>query len=256
MELSLCNKPIRECNFGVFASSDFTEENIKTEVTLDHLKEALIENEDYIPCHNCMEYKRQQWGVPWLEKIHVKGPLEAGQAVHLFQKYFIDKKRKLKLASYPNGALTIPIIRARLRHWERKEGFVPDIILIDYADLLVPTIKQDFRHQQNDIWKNLRRLSQEVRGGIEPTVVTATQADALSYDQELLTLKNYSEDKRKFAHTTGFYGLNQDPQGREKKIGIMRINELSLREGDSSIDNVVTILQNIKRGLPYVTSYF
>jgi len=122
--------------------------------------------------------------------------------------------------------------------------------------LLVPDVRMEFRHQQNEIWKALRGLSQERRKGIQPLIITATQADANSYDRDLLRLKNFSEDKRKYSHVTAMYGLNQDPHGREKKIGIMRINELVLREGAFDDNRVVYILQNLKRGQPYLGSYF
>ena len=125
------------------------------------------------------------------------------------------------------------------------------MIVIDYADLLVGEAK-DFRHLQNEIWKDLRRLSQE-KG--QPLVITATQADAKSYDADKLKLTNFSEDKRKYAHVTAFYGLNQDKFGREKQIGILRINELLLREGDFGVGNQVFILQNLGRGKAFLGSY-
>ena len=53
---------------------------------------------------------------------------------------------------------------------------------------------------------------------MKPLVVTATQADANSYDRTSLKMSNFSEDKRKLAHVTAMYGLNQDPAGREKGI--------------------------------------
>jgi hypothetical protein len=46
----------------------------------------------------------------------------------------------------------------------------------------------------------------------------------------LLTRTNFSEDKRKFAHVTGFFGLNATVE--EKKLGITRLNWLVLREED------------------------
>ena len=61
--------------------------------------------------------------------------------------------------------------------WEKQDGFVPDLIVVDYADLIVPESRGEFRHQQNEIWKGLRRLSQE-KG--EPLVITASQSDAKS----------------------------------------------------------------------------
>ena len=66
----------------------------------------------------------------------------------------------------------------------------------------------------------------------------------------------FKKDKRKYAHVTACYGLNQDPKDREKRLGIMRINEIVIREGDFSNAHEVTILQNLKRGRPFLSSFW
>jgi len=86
-------------------------------------------------------------------------------------------------------------------------------------------------------------------------MVTATQADAASYRTGRLSLSNFSEDKRKCGHVTAMYGLNQDPGGREKKLGILRINELVVREGEFSVDNEVRVVQDLRIGRPYLESF-
>ena len=140
-------------------------------------------------------------GCVYLKKIDVGSePLGAQQAKSLFKKYFVDKKSRIKLSTHANGTLTIGKIKSILQKWKR-EGFIPDLILIDYADLIVSNTKVDVRHQIDGIWKQLRGLSQEYNC----LIVSPTQADAKSYETDLLTLKNFSEDKRKFAHVTAMY---------------------------------------------------
>jgi replicative DNA helicase len=119
-----------------------------------------------------------------------------------------------------------------------KHGWIPDVIVIDYADILAPetgTSGLDFRHQTNETWKALRRLSQDYHC----LVITATQSDARSYDGKLLTMSNFSEDKRKLSHVTGVVGLNQSPE--EKKNGIYRLNWVVLREGVYLEQNCITV---------------
>jgi hypothetical protein len=142
------------------------------------------------------------------------------------------------------------MIRSKLSIWAR-EGFVPDVIVIDYADILTTETQMEERHKQNKIWKQLRSLSQEGHC----LVVTATQADAKSYESGLLHMKNFSEDKRKYGHVTAMYGLNQDKDGREKNIGLMRINEIVLREGDYNTSKTITVLHNLRRGRPFLGSF-
>jgi hypothetical protein len=141
-------------------------------------------------------------------------------------------------------------MESRLKLWE-KEGFRPGVIVLDYADYLVSNDYKEFRHQQNDVWRRLRGLSQQ--GYL---VITVTQADAQAFDSKTLKRKNFSEDRRKFDHPTAFFGINTDPQGVEKQLGIVRLNELALREGYFDSIRQVAILQNLTIGRPFIGSYW
>jgi hypothetical protein len=160
---------------------------------------------------------------------------------------------QLRLATYPNESLSVQEIKSLLDRWERQDQFVPDVIVIDYADILAPDpdiSRQDHRHQQGKIWQRLRNLSQEKHC----LVATATQAAASSYERELIRLSDFSEDKRKYAHVTAMYGLNQTPN--EKSVGVMRINKLVVRDSDFNPNRPVTILQRLQMGRPFLRSYF
>ena len=126
------------------------------------------------------------------------------------------------------------------------------VLILAFAGCKTAEVKTEFRHQQDNIWKGLRNLSDERHC----LLVTATQADARGYDQDLLRLSNFSEDKRKNSHVTAMYGLNQDTKDREKRLGIPRINEIVIREGDFSNNNIVYVLQNLKRGRPFLGSFW
>jgi hypothetical protein len=249
-----CTKEERECDFGIFESK--SDLQIRKEITIDELKEAYEYAPDYKPCYNCKEYTVKQFGTPWIKRVFVKDPLSGKRASKAFYEYFVKNKRSLMLSTHANGTLSTAKMDTIMNTWEKKNKFIPRVIILDYADLMVCKDKVEFRHQQNQIWKDLRGLSQKYRGGHLPLVITVTQADANSYEKDLLSLKNFSEDKRKYAHVTAMYGLNQDHTGREKKIGIMRINELVIREGDFDNANVCYVLQNLRRGQPFLGSYF
>jgi hypothetical protein len=137
------------------------------------------------------------------------------------------EKPLLQITCTPNGSTSVSAIDADIE--ERiKQGWVPKVVVIDYADILASepgTTSQDYRHQINATWSAMRRLSQKYH----VCLVTATQSDAASYKTWLLTRDNFSEDKRKLAHVTGMCGINQTEE--EKKFGIYRLNWLALREG-------------------------
>lgn len=252
-QIDSCNRSDRNCDHGIFEGVNLEtyQRNLAQFMNIEILQEKWEEFQDYEPCdsHSCDRRK----GTVWIKRIEKTRPLTAKKAKIELKNFFQKYKRRFKLATYPAGTLTVSEIRRVLNNWEKHDGFVPDVIVIDYADLLSADDGRlnDFRHKQDYVWKNLRALSQEKH----VLLVTATQADADSYKKGRLSLSNFSEDKRKLAHVTAQYGLNQDPQGREKKLNIIRINEIVVREGEFSTDNEVYVLQDLSAGRPFLESF-
>lgn len=249
--LDICTNAERESDFGALEDSGYTEHDIRNEITFHELKEAFDNNPDYLPCHNCKEFYKNRWGIPWFEKVYISEVLQAKEAQEKIKEFFVDKNRQLKLSTHPSDTVTPEGINEMLKGWQQQDGFIPDLVIIDYADLLTTRGNMEFRHKQNHIWQQLRKINQQWHC----LLVTATQADADSYDKDTISKKNFSEDKRKYSHVTAIYGLNQDKSGREKEIGILRINELMVREGGANL-NQVTVLQRLQIGRPFITSYF
>lgn len=252
-QMDECTKKERECDFGIFM--DKNKKEIKN-VEMSELIEAFQDYPDYKACYNCKQYNLTKNGVPWLILNSKVDPIEVQDATEAIKEFFFKHKRRFKLSTHANGTLSVDKMISILDRWEEEDGFVADEICADYADIMLPSIKTEFRHQQNQIWKDLRRLSQTPRQNILPLVIAPTQSDSPSYKKHRLGLDNFSEDKRKYGHVTAMYGLNQDPDGKEKKIGITRINEIVIREGEFFNDNEVTILQNLRQGRPFKQSFF
>lgn len=240
-QLDTCDREDRECDFGVFDSVPKT-------LKYDVLETLYKENPNYKPCSNCSGHK----GAVWLRRQEAVEPLDWKQAWRRITEWRRRYRKQFRLCTYANETLTVAEIKSLLNDWERMGGFVPDVIVIDYADILAaePDIKTySFRDQTNRIWQRLRSLSQERHC----LLVTATQSDAASYEMEMLRKANFSEDKRKYAHVTAMYGLNQTDE--EKRIGILRINELVVREGEFYETNQVRVLQRLQMGQPYLGSF-
>lgn len=241
-----CKRACRECDFGVFSNNT----DLET-IGYEAFVEAVESNPDYKACRNCPKCYDGH-GAVWFARRGEVRPLTWKDAAKYIKQFHKRYKKRFKLCSYPNETLTISEIKALLDSWERADGFVPDVIVVDYADLLASDVdctRLDFRNQENKKWQRLRRLSQEKHC----LVVTATQASASGYDHQTLQLKDFSEDKRKYAHVTAMWGLNQTPT--EKKIGIMRVNEMVVREGDFDRAHSIRVLQRLQMGRPYLTSF-
>ena len=164
--------------------------------------------------------------VSFIEKVF-KEPLSWKMAYRACRQ--LSESRRLnslwRLSCHYNSTLSVEGIRNILEDWSR-EDWIPDVIVIDYVDILnleYPGLEG--RDRIDRVWKQLRRLSQE----LHCLIITATQAAARAYSANIQTQEHFSEDKRKNAHVTGMIGLNQT--AREKEMHILRWNWIDLREG-------------------------
>lgn len=256
--------PVRDCKLNQMDSCMkkeresrntyvFNEEQLKEGVSYADLIEAYENNPDYEPCRNCAAWHNStaKLGAVWLKKHPKKDPLTFEQARRKVKNFF--SQPNAKLATYENGTCSINVIRNLLKQLKREENWEPDIILVDYADILVSSSHKDERHNIDEIWKGLRRISQSNN---KPVVVAPTQANRDSYTKKTIKKGNASEDKRKIGHVTAMYGLNQDPDGREKEIGILRINTIVARKSKFTEEQQVTVLQRLEIGRPYLGSFW
>jgi hypothetical protein len=156
-----------------------------------------------------------------------KEPITAAKAFKAVGKLCRGMDR-LRLICYPNGTASVVTIATELQRWEQQEGWVPDVVVIDYADILAPPPGvRETLDQIDGTWKHLRRLSQEKHC----LVVTATQASAAAYGEKAVVLKkqHFSGRKTKLAHVNGMIGINVSD--KDRKAGVTRLNWIVRREG-------------------------
>jgi hypothetical protein len=182
------------------------------------------------------------------------GPLSfkiAWRAARRLIRQQLGTSKNLRTSFHPNSTINVAGIREKLVAGKR-EGWIPDVVVIDYADILAnpPGRYENGRDAINATWKQLRALSQE----LHCLVVTATQADADSYDKKLLSRKNFSEDKRKFAHVNAMCGINVTAAEKEREV--YRLNWVMRREGPFSWNKVVHAAGCLAVGNPAVKSCF
>lgn len=161
-----------------------------------------------------------------------------------------SKESYFRLSCHPNNSVDVFGIQSILQSWEL-EGWMPDVIVIDYADLLAaPPGYKDKRDQIDLTWKMLRALSQSYHC----LLATASQSDAGSYTKKTLDRTNFTDDKRKLAHCTGMIGINITAE--EKAMDIVRHNWIVLREGEFSNSKCVHVARCLALANPCVRSTF
>ena len=256
---AMINMPVRDCFLNQTGECKRSEREgtrdlgVKTvgDLNFDLFQERLKSKKykRYKPCRNCEIY--QSRGSHYYERKRVP-LLDAAAAERAFSAFQAKHKMTLRLSTYRDGEVSVADLVDILNGYEEKDNFAPDVIIIDYADLLSSSkSKDDYRHRVNEVWKALRALSQARKC----LVLTATQADVRAHNQKRLYISNFSEDKRKYAHVTAMYGLNQDPGGEEKKMGIMRVNQLVVRDGAFSPYNEVIVTHNFAVARAIISSY-
>jgi len=219
-------------------------------MTLEEYKTVKACNPHHVACTSCRYSPDSQFrGALWYKQREKVQPLTSNSALYETRRFRKMFKAPFKLSTHPSGDLNIKQIKDILHVWEDSEGFVPKLILIDYADVLgAEDSRKELRHQQNETWQAMKGLSQVGKS----LVIAATQTDADSYDRDSIGLKNFTNDKRKYSHVSAMFTLNQNKV--EKAKGLMRIGNLIARESTSD-DRQVKVIQRLEMGRFYLGSY-
>ncbi len=173
------------------------------------------------------------------------------QAIKVLRINSAMKQLPLRIMCKDGGEISATDINHSIERLIVEEGFLPDVVVVDYMDLLAQeagTSKLDIRHQIDASWKTARKISTKYH----LLFIGATQAAARGYDKWLLSKKDFSEDKRKNAHVTGMIGLNQS--AAEKVKGLYRLNWINLRDGEWSESQYCWTAGNLALGCPCLRS--
>ena len=152
--------------------------------------------------------------------------LDPVEAYHRIGK-FGRSKGGFRLACFPNSTLSASGIDGLLADWERG-GWRPDVLVIDYADIMeMPQGYSDGLDQIDTLWKQLRRISQTRHC----LVVTATQSKSTAYTKgptAVLGRQDFSGRKTKNAHVNGMIGINVTDD--ERNVHSARLNWIVRRK--------------------------
>ncbi len=171
----------------------------------------------------------------------------------------ISKRRngkvKFKIKIYPNNTLNTAEIEKQVQRCVEIEGWTPDVVMIDYADIMGNEVgvfgNKEQRHVENERWKNLRKLTQSKYGY---GIVTLSQSNRAGYSVESLDETNTNEDRRKLDHATAVFSLNQTDI--EKDFRIARVACLRARGKAPSKKREVVLLQAYESGKFLRDSFF
>jgi hypothetical protein len=159
----------------------------------------------------------------------------------------LTRGAKLKLVCVPAYSMSVAQMGAHLDNMEYFDGFVPDVIVCDYADILRPETKGDHRNLIDESWRALRALAQRRHC----LVVTGTHSGRATFTRDM-GQADITEDIRKLNHVACMIGLNEDKDDRD--AGCMRVVTLAQRHEGAGQE--VTVLKCLDIGKPYLDSRF
>lgn len=155
-----------------------------------------------------------------------------------------------RLSVHPKYTLTYDKMMRDIEVLNAKDGFIPDIFVIDYIDILEIDSGFDDYRAVNEAWKLLARMA----GEFNALVITATQANKEGHVAEVLNSTHQSGYYGKNQHVNLMVGINQTPI--EKEQGIIKYGITEARAQHYIPGRTCTVLQDIKAGQAYLDSYY
>ena len=135
------------------------------------------------------------------------------------QKEIVDKVKDLDgtliIKEYPTKSASVQTITNHIEKL-RKRGIEPDMILVDYADLLRPTRSSgEKRHELEETYEGLRGLAQTY----EIPCWTASQTNRSGLNAEVITMEAISEAFNKCFVADFIFSLSRTVQDKQDNKG-------------------------------------
>lgn len=137
----------------------------------------------------------------------------------------------LIIKKYPPRSCTVEDMERFLDHLETYENFIPDVLIVDYIDIMRLPLSAgaSLRDKLNEIYLQHKRLADER----SMLVLSVSQSTRQGRRKVKMTHKDISEDIRKLANVDMFISFSQsDAQAEE---GVMRAWVLGNRTGKDEV---------------------
>ncbi len=146
---------------------------------------------------------------------------------------------KLLIKYFPTKAAGVQTIGSHLKQIELS-GVKPDVVLVDYADILMPTGNfRENRHAIGNIYEDLRGLA----GELEVPIWTASQANRSALEEDVIGADKVAEDYSKVM--TSDFVMSMSRKVEDKIANTGRFHIIKNRFGIDGVTYPSTINTNI-----------
>lgn len=155
----------------------------------------------------------------------------------------------IRYKCYPRFSANVGDLKRDVQMIEYLHDFVPDVIIVDYADILKPEDRVGDGFEKEDrTWIALSQLAME-RNAL---VVSPTQVTKAGQDATQITAKHAARWVGKLGHVDVMLALNQTEKEQDK--GLMRISIMAHRHKKFNHTHNCYVLQNLDLGQPHLDS--
>lgn len=207
------------------------------------------EREDWVVCTVCRgtkDFIPSSWYTPVKKKALNQGEYykKANAFLRLYGKY-------VRSIFHPSRTADVKTLENDLLALQQNENFIPDVIVIDYADLLKPTRgNSQKRFELDEIWEGLRALGQSRKA----LIVSASQSNKDSATSDYISATDVAEDWSKIAKLDLGIGLCQNDAMKER--GQININKIAFRHGTFVESKTCMVLQDLSYMQSHLDSEF
>ena len=146
---------------------------------------------------------------------------------------------RLLIKYFPTKAASVQTIASHLKQIELS-GTKPDIVIVDYADILMPTGNfKEKRHAIGNIYEDLRGLA----GELEIPIWTASQANRSALEEDVIGADKVAEDYSKVM--TADFVMSMSRKVEDKIANTGRFHVIKNRFGIDGVTYPSTINTNI-----------
>ena len=147
-----------------------------------------------------------------LSKVDLRDIMDSKEIV---KEKIEDISGKLIIKEYPTKSASTKSLKNHLEKL-RKQNILPDVVIVDYADLLRPVSSTaEKRHDLESIYEELRGMATE----FECAFITASQTNRGGLNAEVITMESISEAFNKCFVADFIFSLSRTPQDKQANSG-------------------------------------
>ena len=147
----------------------------------------------------------------------------------IFSKYIKNKGGQLFIKEFPTGTASVNTLRAHLQSLQRDHGIKPDVLFVDYADIMKSTSEySERRYNLTSIYETLRAMAME----LDIPIWTATQANREAINSPKFDLRVISESLGKAQTADLILGIGRT----EEDKAVIQIQPTTASTSGPSLD--------------------